>query len=124
MGMRKLAAVLAIVLMSSFAFVPSGQARFKDADKDGVGNRQDQCKNTTNIGGETQIDDCSGTVTNVLFANGCTVEQRNDDCFAESSSLDDLKDCLKGIVNDLKDGDIITKARARALRQCINHLQE
>jgi hypothetical protein len=114
MRMRKLAAVLAIVLMSSFAFAPSSQARLRDTDGDGVGNKKDKCPDTTGIGGETQFDSCQPPVPNILFPDGCSTQQRIDSCGGDPS-------CLKGIVNDLKSTGDLSRPEARSLKNCIDN---
>jgi hypothetical protein len=119
MQMRKLAIVIAIAVTSGLAFTQSAHA-IKDHDKDGVKNADDVCPDSV-LGGEAVIDSCTPSLPNELDEDGCTTQQRIDNCYTDSATKLELRACLTAIVQaEIDDGDLVLSNKEwKNLKKCI-----
>jgi hypothetical protein len=121
MQMRKFVMVIAIAVMSGLAFSPSAHA-LVDKDKDGTKDSKDLCPNTDLSVEEAVIDSCTPSLPNELDEEGCSTQQRIDNCFVEVQTRDELELCLLALVQEeIDDGDLVlSNKEAKKLDKCIH----
>jgi hypothetical protein len=87
------------------------------SDKDGVADGDDECVGSSSD--ETVvIDGCDSKVANTIFANGCRISDRVDDCRAGAKGRDAFVGCVAGLADGLEKAGALSGGDKAALQRC------
>ncbi len=98
--------------------VNAGSAgKCKDTDGDGVTDGQDSCPGS-NISSTVVIDGCDSGVPNSVFASGCTVSDRIQQCAQVARNHGQFVSCVALFTIALKKAGVITDQQKGAIQSC------
>lgn len=90
---------------------------FPDADLDGVNDESDACLGST-LGGNVSIQSCSTGVANTFFPNGCTIQDKLDDCAETATTHEGYTACTTQYTNLLKSQNVIDNKQKSKIQAC------
>lgn len=86
-------------------------------DLDGVPDGQDSCIGSSQSA-TVVIDGCDSGVNNTVFANGCRISDRINDCAVGARNHGGFVSCVAHLTNDLKKSGVISGSQKGAIQSC------
>ena len=88
-----------------------------DEDGDGVCGDVDECANSSQ-GLTVSVAGCESGVSNTLFATGCTLQDRVNNCGVGASNHGEFVSCVAHLTNDLKSQGLLTGRQKGRIQRC------